>query len=171
MGGQQPFPADGSGTPRFNQLLPPFDVTITKLLVFELLKSCETLSNLVSKPLSSELEWPMTNTTMINYSTRDFATKEQLELYLLRQEKAFSPEVIKLFTEAGMLRRVVTQIWNKEQSHRVGIVFEYRDQEAYKACQALLEEHYLPAVEGLTTKVVGSRGVIVHEFVSDEFQD
>ena len=47
---------------------------------------------------------------MINYSTRDFATKEQLELYLLRQEKAFSPEVIKLFTEAGMLRRAVTQI-------------------------------------------------------------
>ena len=55
-----------------------------------------------------------------------------------------------------MLRRAVTQIWNKEQSYRVGIVFEYRDQEAYKACQALLEEHYLPAVEGLTTKVVGS---------------
>ncbi len=121
--------------------------------------------------LTSELERPVTNTTMINYSTRDFATKEQLELYLLRQEKAFSPEVIKLFTEAGMLRRAVTQIWNKEQSYRVGIVFEYRDQEAYKACQALLEEHYLPAVEGLTTKVVGSRGVVVHEFVSDDFQD
>ena len=66
----------------------------------------------------------MTNTTMINYSTRDFATKEQLELYLLRQEKAFTPEVIKLFTDAGMLRRVVTQIWNKEHSFRVGIVFE-----------------------------------------------
>lgn len=112
----------------------------------------------------------MTTTTMINYSTRDFATKEQLELYLLRQEKAFSPEVIKLFTDAGMLRRAVTQIWNKEQSFRVGIVFEYRDQDAYIACQALLEEHYLPAVEGLTTKVVGSRGVVVHEFVSDEFQ-
>ena len=46
----------------------------------------------------------MTNTTMINYSTCDFATKEQLELYLLRQEKAFSPDVIKLFPEAGMLR-------------------------------------------------------------------
>ena len=68
-------------------------------------------------------------------------------------------------------RRAVTQIWNKEQSYRVGIVFEYRDQDAYKACQALLEEHYLPAVEGLTTKVVGSRGVIVHEFVADDFLD
>ena len=93
---------------------------------------------------------------MINYSTRDFATKEQLELYLLRQEKAFSPDVIKLFTEAGMLRRVVTQIWNRAVPSR-GLVFEYRDQEAYKACQALLEEHYLPAVEGLTTKVVFTR--------------
>ena len=113
----------------------------------------------------------MTNTTMINYSTRDFATKEQLELYLLRQEKAFTPEVIKLFTDAGMLRRVVTQIWNREHSFRVGIVFEYRDQDAYVACQALLEQHYLPAVDGLTTKVVGSRGVIVHEFVSEAFHD
>ena len=131
----------------------------------------EKLCTLGLKLLTSKLERPVTNTTMINYSTRDFATKEQLELYLLRQEKAFSPEVIKLFTEAGMLRRAVTQIWNKEQSYRVGIVFEYRDQEAYKACQALLEEHYLPAVEGLTTKVVGSRGVVVHEFVSDDFQD
>ena len=111
----------------------------------------------------------MTNVSMINYSTRDFATKEQLELYLLRQEKAFTPEVIKLFTDAGMLRRVVTQIWNKEQSHRVGIIFEYRDQEAYIECQKLLEEHYLPAVEGLTTKVVGSRGVVVHEFISEKY--
>ena len=113
----------------------------------------------------------MTNTTMINYSTRDFATKEQLELYLLRQEKAFTPEVIKLFTDAGMLRRVVTQIWNKEHSFRVGIVFEYRDQDAYIAYQPLLEQHYFPAVEGLTTKVVGSRWVIVHEFVSAAFQN
>ena len=56
----------------------------------------------------------MTNTTLINYSTRDFANKEQLELYLIRQKEAFTPEVIELFTKAGMLRRVVTQIWNKQ---------------------------------------------------------
>ena len=113
----------------------------------------------------------MTNVSMINYSTRDFATKEQLELYLLRQEKAFTPEVIKLFTDAGMLRHVVTQISNKEQSRRVGIILEYRDQDAQKACQSLPEEHYLPAVEGLTTKIVGSRGIVVHEFVSENFDE
>jgi hypothetical protein len=52
----------------------------------------------------------MTNTTLINYSTRDFANKEQLELYLIRQKEAFTSKVIELFTKAGMLRRVVTQI-------------------------------------------------------------
>ena len=48
----------------------------------------------------------MTNTTLITYSIRDFANKEQLELYLIRQKEAFTPEVIELFTKAGMLRRV-----------------------------------------------------------------
>ena len=41
----------------------------------------------------------MTATTLINYSTRDFASKEDLELYLERQDAAFSPEVTKLFTD------------------------------------------------------------------------
>ena len=76
----------------------------------------------------------------------------------------------KTFTDAGMLRRVVTRIWNKKHAFRVGIVFEYRDQAAFEACKPLLEKHYLSAVEGLATQVFGSRGVVVHEFVSDEFQ-
>ena len=84
----------------------------------------------------------MTNTTMINYSTRDFATKEQLELYLLRQEKAFSPEVIKLFTEAGCLSGGYPDL---EQRTVLSGRYRLRVQgpDAYKACQALLEEHYL----------------------------
>lgn len=113
----------------------------------------------------------MTNVTIINYTTRDFATKEQLELYLIRQEKVYTPEIIKLFTEAGLLRRVVTQIWNKEQSHRVGIIFEYQDQEAYIQCQKLLDKYHTPAVEGLTSKVVGSRGVVIHEFISENYNN
>ena len=113
----------------------------------------------------------MTATTLINYSTRDFASKEDLELYLERQDAAFSPDFTKLFTDAGMLRRVVTRIWNKKHTFRVGIVFEYRDQAAFEACKPLLEKHYLSAVEGLATQVFGSRGVVLHEFVSDEFQD
>ena len=86
----------------------------------------------------------MTNTTMINYSTRDFATKEQLS-FICCARKRHSHLRSSNCSPKPDACRVVTQIWNKEQSHRVGIVFEYRDQE-YKACQALLEEHYLPVV-------------------------
>ena len=74
----------------------------------------------------------MTNTTMINYSTRDFATKEQLELYLAAPGKRHSRSSNVHRSEEGLPR------WNKEQSHRVGIVFEYRDQEAYKAVRHCL---------------------------------
>jgi hypothetical protein len=116
-------------------------------------------------------EMQMSTTTLMNYSTRDFANNDDLQLYLERQDAAFSPEVTKLFTDAGMLRRVVTRIWNKQHAFRVGILFEYRDQAAFEDCKPLLEQYYLSAVEGLATKVEGSRGVVVHEFVSDEFQD
>ena len=68
-----------------------------------------------------------------------------------------------------MLRRVLTKLWNKEGVHRVGILFEYRDEKAYVACQSLLEKHYIPMVKTFITKVIGSRGIIVHEFSSEEF--
>ena len=69
-----------------------------------------------------------------------------------------------------MLRRVLTKLWNKEGVHRVGILFEYRDEKAFAACQSLLEKHYIPMVKTFITKVVGSRGIVVHEFSSEDFK-
>ena len=111
----------------------------------------------------------MSNVSMINYTTRDFISKTELELYISKQDEIFTPDVVNEFTQAGMLRRVVTQIWNREGAFRVGIIFEYKDQKAYNKCQALLEKYYLGKIKDFTTKVVGSRGVIVHEFYSEYF--
>ena len=111
----------------------------------------------------------MTTSKLINYTTREFVSENELELYAARQDDIFSPEVIEEFKKAGMLRRVVTQIWNKEGTFRVGILFEYKDQNAFKKCQSLLEKHYLPYLKDYNTKVIGSRGIVVHEFVSEKF--
>ena len=35
---------------------------------------------------------------------------------------------------------------------------------AYKNCQELLDKHILPHFKDFNTKVVGSRGIVVHEF-------
>ena len=63
----------------------------------------------------------------------------------------------------------LTKLWNKKGVHRVGILFEYRDEKAFALCQDLLEKHYIPMVNTFVTKVVGSRGIVVHEFSSEEF--
>ena len=39
---------------------------------------------------------------------------------------------------------------------------------AFAACKSLLEKHYIPMVKTFITKVVGSRGIVVHEFSSEE---
>ena len=70
----------------------------------------------------------MSNVNLINYSTREFTTKGEMDSYIRKQDEIFTEEVTKIFIEAGMLRRVVTQIWNKEGTFRVGILFEYKDQ-------------------------------------------
>ena len=111
----------------------------------------------------------MTSSKLINYTTREFMSDHELEQYIAKQNEIFTPKVVEEFTKAGMLRRVLTKLWNKEGVHRVGILFEYRDEKAFAACQSLLEKHYIPMVKTFITKVVGSRGIVVHEFSSEEF--
>ena len=63
----------------------------------------------------------MSNVNLINYSTREFSTKGEMDSYIRKQDEIFTEKVTKIFIDAGMLRRVVTQIWNKEGTFRVGI--------------------------------------------------
>ena len=60
----------------------------------------------------------MSNVSLINYSTREFTTKGEMDSYIRKQDEIFTEEVTKIFIEAGMLRRVVTQIWNKKETFR-----------------------------------------------------
>ena len=112
----------------------------------------------------------MTISKLINYTTREFMSDNELELYISRQDEIFTPEVIKEFSNAGMLRRVLTRIWNKEGVARVGILFEYRDEKAFVKCQTLLDKYHAPKVKSFINKIVGSRGIVVHEFASNEFK-
>ena len=112
----------------------------------------------------------MTTSKLINYTTREFVSENELELYAAKQDQIFTPEVIDEFKKAGMLRRVLTRIWNKEGVARVGILFEYKDEKAFVACQTLLDKYHSPKVKTFVNKVVGSRGIVLHEFTADDFK-
>ena len=111
----------------------------------------------------------MPTSKLINYTTRDFMSDNELELYAKKQDEIFTPKVIEEFKKAGMLRRVLTRIWNKEGVARVGILFEYWDEKAFVACQTLLDKYHAPQVKTFVNKVVGSRGIVLHEFTSEDF--
>ena len=111
----------------------------------------------------------MPTSKLINYTTREFMSENELELYAKKQDEIFTPKVIEEFKKAGMLRRVLTRIWNKEGVARVGILFEYRDEKAFVACQTLLDKYHAPQVKTFVNKVVGSRGIVLHEFTSEDF--
>ena len=66
-------------------------------------------------------------------------SKAELELYISKQDSIFTDDVIPIFKRAGMLRRVVTKIWNREDAFRVGILFEYTGEKPFKNCQKLLK--------------------------------
>ena len=61
----------------------------------------------------------MTSSKLINYTTREFMSDHELEQYITKQNEIFTPKVVEEFTKAGMLRRVLTKLWNKEGVHRL----------------------------------------------------
>ena len=111
----------------------------------------------------------MSTSKLINYTTRDFLSENELELYISKQDEIYTPGVIEEFKKSGLLRRVVTKIWNKEGVARLGIIFEYEDDKAFLACQKLLDKYHAPAVKNFVNKVHAHRGVVLHEFSSEDF--
>ena len=56
----------------------------------------------------------MTSSKLINYTTREFMSDHELEQYIAKQNEIFTPKVVEEFNKAGMLRRVLTKLWNKD---------------------------------------------------------
>ena len=108
------------------------------------------------------------NPKLVNFTTQDFISEKELELASLRWDQV-KDSYYKRLKELGLLRIVSLRIWNKENVARLGFVFEYRDEKAFVACQTLLDKYHAPQVKTFVNKVVGSRGIVLHEFTSEDF--
>ena len=109
---------------------------------------------------------PITKETLfMNCMEMDFATKVELELWVeTHEQRVWTPEIMKELSKAGLVRRTVAQVWNK-QNHRVTVVFEYEDENAYKACQDKKKKKIMPkAMENYNPKMRNNRGVIIFDY-------
>ena len=91
---------------------------------------------------------PITKETLfMNCMELDFTTKVELEHWMATfEEKVWTEDIMKELSKAGLVRRTVAQVWNK-QNHRLTSTFEYEDENAYKAYQA---KDFETAREGFT---------------------
>ncbi len=69
------------------------------------------------------------------------------------------------FKEAGALRQVVSQVWNKESSFILANTWEYVDKKTFVACQALFREAEaeLAKHSDISQIITASRSVIFRD--------
>ena len=76
---------------------------------------------------------------LISHITSKYASKSDM-MY----DEALWAEIIEpmlpRFKEAGALRQVVSQVWNKQGSFILANTWEYLDEKAFVACQELFRE-------------------------------
>ena len=53
------------------------------------------------------------------------------------QDEIYTPDVIDKFIRSGLLRRVLTKVWNKKGASKVAILFEYKDDQSFFLSEAI----------------------------------
>ena len=111
---------------------------------------------------------PITKETLfMNCMELDFATKVELEHWMATfEEKVQTEDVMKELSKAGLVRRTISQVWNKD-NHRLTSIFEYENENAYKACQKIIQEKVNPkARANYTIKTRNNRGIVFYDYRS-----
>ena len=107
----------------------------------------------------------MTNAiNYVNCMLIDFASENDLELYLKSRDELMTSEIYRRLTEAGLKRRVVSKVWNKDQ-FRISVVFEYSSKDAFEKCRAIFDElERSEFMNKFAVKFQNNRGVVISDF-------
>jgi len=104
----------------------------------------------------------MAEATLMNFVTVDYPTESDMEVSRFRWEESRKEYLPKL-QENGLVRFTVLRIWNKEGIFRLGYWYEYKDPEAYAACQAVWQEIEKAGKARSPIKVFANRGVVLED--------
>ncbi len=103
---------------------------------------------------------------LINYTTVAFVTEFEMN-QMIKHIDAISKEWAPEMKKRGLKRLVCTRIWNKGDTFKLGMLFEYDTKEIFQSNVDYLDKHFnsLPKTKELMTmtKVEGSRGISVFE--------
>ena len=76
----------------------------------------------------------MTETKLISYIITDFISKSEMRMTEISWQEIINKYEEK-FKKAGALRQTISRIWDKDNVYRLGHLWEYKDDNAFKECQ------------------------------------
>ena len=108
----------------------------------------------------------MNETKLMSYITSDFGSKSDMRVGA-EEWQAIIQEMLPKFKKAGAIRQTVSQIWNKEGVFRLGTMWEYKDEKAFKECQKLFieAEKKFDQKTQIAVKDFSNRGVILYDVI------
>ena len=80
-------------------------------------------------------------TAFLNSLFMDFTSENELELFLKSLDEVWSEDLYSRLSAAGLIRHVISKVWNKEQ-HRISMVFEYDSKEGYQKRQEIIDKEF-----------------------------
>ena len=127
--------------------------------------SCHEIGRIIKEPIMVK---PITKETLfMNCMELDFATKIELEHWIATfEEKVWTKDVMEELSKAGLVRTTAAQVWNKD-NHRITRIFEYENEKAYRACQAIIAKKIMPKAKvSYNSKIRNNRGIIFYDYRS-----
>ena len=106
-------------------------------------------------------------TVFLNSLFMDFTSENERDFFIKSLDEIWTEELYAQLSTAGLIRHVISKVWNKEQ-FRVSMVFEYDSKEGYKKCQDIIDEEFGRArseyLKKFVFKITNNRGVVISEF-------
>ena len=99
---------------------------------------------------------------LINFSTADFSSKAEMQMNFNNWQSE-SEQYLPKLKSLGMLRFCILRVWNKEGVFRLGYIFEYKDENAYKNCQPIWQEVEKKGKAEAPVKIFANRGIVLED--------
>ena len=104
----------------------------------------------------------MKDSKLINYSTQDLSTESDMLITLHNWQDKKEKFLPKLKSK-GLLRHAIMRVWNRDGSFRLGHIFEYKDENAYKNCQPIWQEIEKQDKSKVPMKIFANRGIVLED--------
>ena len=101
----------------------------------------------------------MNESKLMSYITSDFASKSDMKVGA-EEWQAIIQEMLPKFKKAGAIRQTVSQIWNKEGVFRLGNMWEYKDEKAFREAEMKFDQK-----AQISVKNFSNRGIILYDVI------